>query len=101
MSIVTGAGEAQPVLRTDRLVLRPFRIEDAPRIQRFAGDAAGADTALDIPHPFEDGMAEAWIDGHAAGFASGTLAVFAITDPSPRTGSLERIPSMLPRGSKP
>jgi [ribosomal protein S5]-alanine N-acetyltransferase len=69
----------QPSLCTDRLLLRPFLVEDAPDVRGLAGDAAVADTALDIPHPFEDGMAEGWIATHAEGFQAGKLAVFAVT----------------------
>ena len=68
----------QPVLRTPRLLLRPFQLADAADVQRLAGDPAVSDTALDLPYPFEDGMAEAWIQAHAEQFAAGTLAVFAV-----------------------
>src|SRR5690606_29767801 len=70
--------DAQPVLRTDRLRLRPFTPADAPGVQRLAGDPEVSATALDLPHPFEDGMAEAWIRAHPEQFATGTLAAFAI-----------------------
>lgn len=68
----------QPVLRTPRLLLRPLTLADASAVQRLAGDPAVGDTALDLPHPFEDGMAEAWISTHAEQFAAGTLAVFGV-----------------------
>ena len=70
----------QPTLRTQRLVLRPFARADAPIVQRLAGAAAVADTTLAIPHPYEDGMAEAWIASHAPAYAQGENVVFAITD---------------------
>jgi len=73
-----GAGE-QPVLRTDRLRLRPFTLADAADVRRLAGDPRVSATALDLPHPFEDGMAEAWIGTHPQRFAAGTLAAFAVT----------------------
>jgi RimJ/RimL family protein N-acetyltransferase len=62
-------------MTTSELILRPFTLDDAPAVQRLAGDPAVSDAALDVPYPFEDGMAEAWIGGHAAG----TQAVFAAT----------------------
>ncbi|HEX8362869.1 MAG TPA: GNAT family N-acetyltransferase [Longimicrobium sp.] len=72
---------SQLAIVTPDLVLRPFTMDDARAVQRLAGDPAVSDTALDVPYPFEDGMAEAWIGGHAAGFAAGTMAAFAATIP--------------------
>lgn len=68
-----------PTLETARLCLRPFVLPDAPEVHRLAGNRAIADTTLNIPHPYEDGMAEAWIATHEPAFAAGELATFAIT----------------------
>lgn len=68
----------QPTIPTARLVLRPFEPADAPTVQDLAGERDIADTTLNIPHPYEDGMAEAWIATHEAGFKDGTLVAFAI-----------------------
>ena len=64
---------------TERLLLRPFLLSDASDVQRLAGNWAIADTTLNVPHPYEDGMAEAWISTHQPRFEAGELAVFAIT----------------------
>ena len=48
----------RPTLETTRLVLRPFTLADASDVQRLAGARAIASTTLNIPHPYEDGMAE-------------------------------------------
>ncbi len=67
-----------PHIRTQRLVLRPYTEADAPDVQRLAGDARVADTTLTVPHPYPDGIAEAWIATHEAGWHLGRSAVFAI-----------------------
>ncbi len=69
-----------PSLQTDRLILRPFSPKDAPVVQRLAGDSAVADTTLNIPHPYEDGMAEGWIGTHQAVFEASDGVTFAITE---------------------
>lgn len=70
----------QPTLTTNRLMLRPFTLADAPDVQRLAGERDVAATTLNIRHPYEDGMAEEWIDSHAEAFAQGGHVTFAITD---------------------
>ena len=69
----------RPTLRTARLVLRPFALSDADEVQRLAGDERIAATTLNVPHPYEDGMAEAWISTHQPQFDAGKLRNFAIT----------------------
>jgi RimJ/RimL family protein N-acetyltransferase len=68
----------QPSFETTRLTLRPFTRRDAPDVQRLAGDRAIADTTTNIPHPYEDGLAEQWIEGHEPGYSDGTAVTFAI-----------------------
>ena len=69
----------QPTIQTNRLILRPFTVDDAPHVQRLAGDRAVAETTLLIPHPYPDGAAEQWIGTHEATFEKGEGVVFAIT----------------------
>lgn len=68
-----------PTLQTERLVLRPFGLDDSPEVQRLAGDRSIADTTLAIPHPYKDGMAQEWISKHQSDFDQGKGITFAIT----------------------
>ena len=68
-----------PVLNTRRLVLRPFEAGDAPAVQRLAGAPEVALTTQNIPHPYPDGVAEAWIASHGPAWEEGRFLTLAIT----------------------
>ncbi len=70
--------EKQPILATGRLLLRPFDLADARAVQRLCGDYAVAATTL-LPHPYPDGLAEAWIASLREGIERGDAAAFAVT----------------------
>lgn len=70
----------QPTLRTSRLILRPFELDDALSVQLLAGAREVADTTLHLPHPYPSGIAEQWIATHGLEWAGGTCATYAITD---------------------
>ena len=78
-ALETSSPKSRPTLETERLVLRPFEMSDAPHVQLLAGDRAVAATTKNIPHPYEDGMAEQWIGTHQVRFENGQEVVFAIT----------------------
>lgn len=74
----------QPVMRTERLCLRPVRRSDEGLLALYAGDARVASNTHSIPHPLPPGAAAAFIeralsparkediwvmDGHEAGLA--------------------------------
>lgn len=70
---------ALPTQRTERLLLRGFTMADAPRVQELAGAREVASTTLTMPHPYDDGGAEAWIAGHAAAWEARKRLTLAIT----------------------
>ncbi len=63
-------------LATDRLLLRPFTLDDAPAVQRLAAAYEIAENTLLIPHPYPEGAAAEWI---ASQPRSANNHVFAIT----------------------
>jgi len=69
----------QPILPTNRLMLRPFSLTDAPRVQLLAGDRLVSVMTVNIPYPYADGLAEQWISTHAASYQSGEALIYAIT----------------------
>jgi len=71
--------QPQPVLVTERLSLRPFQADDAAEVQALAGVREVAAMTYRLPHPYPDGMAEAWITSHAETYHNGREANFAIT----------------------
>ncbi len=68
-----------PVIATERLILRPFALDDAPEVQRLAGAREIAEVTANLPHPYPDGAAELWIATHAPTFDSGRGIVEALT----------------------
>jgi len=50
-----------PVLHTDRLTLRPFRLGDAGAFVALAGDPAVARMTSDIPHPLYVWQCRRWL----------------------------------------
>lgn len=77
-------GNKPPIANVPRLsgaavVLRGLTLADASDIQRLAGAFEIADTTLEIPHPYTDGMAEEWIGGHQEELDSGSGVTWAVT----------------------
>lgn len=67
-----------PTLTTERLLLRPFTLEDAPTVRALASAREIAEMTT-IPHPYEEGMAEEWICTHQGAYERGELVTWAIT----------------------
>ena len=70
--------EPYPTLHAERLVLRAFTLDDAPTLRQLAQAREVARTMLNLPHPFEDSMAEEWIRGLRPMFESGKGTTFAV-----------------------
>ena len=68
-----------PTLVIDRLIPRPFVLGDAADVQQLAGAIEVASTTLNIPHPYPDGLAEAWIESQQGAHERGEGATCAIT----------------------
>ena len=68
-----------PVINTERLLLRPFTLDDAKDVQNLANDPKIEETTLFIPYPYPDGLAEEWISTHQAEFENKKQIIWAIT----------------------
>jgi RimJ/RimL family protein N-acetyltransferase len=68
----------RPTLTTERLILRPFELADAARVQQLAGVREIAEMTGHIPYPYPDGAAEEWIATHEMEWKRGDGITFAI-----------------------
>jgi RimJ/RimL family protein N-acetyltransferase len=68
-----------PILETDRLMLRPFTLADAPAVQEMVSDRDVAATTFAVPHPYPEGGAQEWIRKQPAAHESGQRVTLAIT----------------------
>ena len=69
----------QPVIETQRLILRPFRISDSERVALLAGDRTVSYMTANIPYPYTTCMASEWINSHVEKFDQRSAVIFAIT----------------------
>lgn len=74
----------QPMLETERLLLRPVELSDAPRIETLASAREIAATTLNIPHPYPEGGAIMWLqqvlEHRARGDTECTFGILRKTD---------------------
>ena len=54
----------QPELTTERLLLRAFTLNDAPRVQAIVADKRIAEMTANIPYPYPENAAADWISTH-------------------------------------
>jgi ribosomal-protein-alanine N-acetyltransferase len=78
--VIVAPTTQQPTIRTARLELRPFLPDDASRVMELAGTREIADTTLNIPHPYPEGAAEAWIATHQQAWEVGSGVTFGIVE---------------------
>jgi len=86
--VFTMATDTQPVLKTKRLTLRAFRIEDAETVSRVAGEWDVARMMAPVPYPYPVSVAAEWINSHQASAIAGTDMTFAIWQNSTLIGSI-------------
>ncbi|WP_299095112.1 GNAT family N-acetyltransferase [uncultured Metabacillus sp.] len=65
-------------LQTERLFLRPYKLNDAPRAQKLAGVKELAETTF-LPYPYTLEVAENWIKTHSKLIENGDAYPFAVT----------------------
>lgn len=68
----------QPLLHSPRLLLRPFALSDAKRVQALAGEKLIAEMTAAMPHPYLDGVAEQWIGSHSRDWSDRTAVNYAL-----------------------
>lgn len=67
-----------PTLHTPRLILRPFKMEDAPVVALLANDKDIATNTENLPFPYDESMARQWIANHQDLFDHGSLMNLAV-----------------------
>jgi RimJ/RimL family protein N-acetyltransferase len=67
-----------PTFATERLVLRPFRLDDIPAVERMLLTPHIAEHTLNFPHPYPPGFARDWITRHLAWAERGIHLQWAI-----------------------
>ena len=72
--------DTNPTLKTKRLALRRFTLDDVADVTRLAGEKDIASTTLRIPHPFQTEDAVNWINSHQQDFEDGKGIALAVTN---------------------
>ena len=67
-------------IMTERLILRPFSIDDAQKVAELANNYNIYKSTLSLPYPYDINMAVSWIATHEANFKEDKCFEFAITD---------------------
>ena len=75
----------QPEIATGRLLLRPFRPADVEDVRLLANNYNVSRTTLNVPYPYETGVARQWIAGHPRLWRLRNSGTWAITLVGPGT----------------
>jgi len=67
-------------IETERLLLRPFTLDDATAVAALANNRNLSERTLYLPHPYTEQSAIDWIATHADNFRNDERYEFAITD---------------------
>ncbi|MDB5052550.1 MAG: acetyltransferase [Bacilli bacterium] len=78
--VLREAIDIEYTLETNRLILRPFKLEDAQMVQELCGDIEVARTTLLIPFPYPSGAAESWIISNQAAAVYDARFAFALVN---------------------
>jgi ribosomal-protein-alanine N-acetyltransferase len=68
----------RPIIETERLVLRPFRAEDAAEVARMCGDETVSRYIPTMPYPYTLEAAVTWLATHQDKAESGKELILAI-----------------------
>ncbi|RYH10420.1 GNAT family N-acetyltransferase [Tropicimonas sp. IMCC6043] len=82
----------QPVIRSERVTLRPLQRSDQGLLELYAGDERVARGTRSIPHPLPPGASEAFVSRHIAG--TGAEDVWALDGSSGGLGELVGVISL-------
>ena len=86
--LLRGTGPMTPTLKTERLLLRPYRPEDAGTVAEHAGNWEVAKMLARVPHPYTRDMAVTWISSHEELARSGKGYAFCIEHDGDAVGSI-------------
>ena len=67
-----------PSLKTPRLILNQFTLDDATEVNTICSNKVIADTTAHIPHPYSKEVAIEWIQAHDIRYKEGGFVVYAI-----------------------
>ncbi len=69
----------QPEIRTERLIMRHFSLEDVDEVTNLVGEREIASSTMNIPHPYDKSIAEKWIRSHERSLVRDEGVSFAVT----------------------